>query len=105
VPFFEAAILDAHHCQAGELQMSSIYRASAQTEEEEDEEETDWQKSVHFGYALINDACWSDALGKLARHEATLMNALAKTLLVLQEHCGAMREPVTLEAVALPAAA
>ena len=65
--------MDARHRQAGEIQMGSIYRASAQTGEEEDEEETDWQKSVHFGYALINDACWSDALGKLARHEATLM--------------------------------
>ena len=105
VPFFEAAIMDARHRQAGELQMGSICRVSAQTDEEEEEEETDWQKSVHFGYALINDACWSDALGKLARHDATLMNALTKTLLLLQEHCGATREPVTLEAVALPAAA
>ena len=105
VPFFEAAIMDARHRQAGELQMGSIYRVSAQTDDEEDEEETDWQKSVHFGYALINDASWSDALGKLARHEATLMNALTKTLHLLQEHCRATREPVTLEAVALPAAA
>jgi hypothetical protein len=83
VPFFEAAIMDARHRQAGELQMGSIYRNSAQTEEEE--EETDWQKSVHFGYALINDASWSDALGKLARHEATLMRPMLGTARLIQK--------------------
>jgi hypothetical protein len=50
VPFFEAAIMDARHTQAGQFQMASIYRASAEREEE-DEEETDWQASVHFGFA------------------------------------------------------
>jgi hypothetical protein len=104
VPFFEAAVMDARHSQAGEIQMGAIYRASAETEEE-DEEEADWQASVHFGYALINDARWGDALGKLARHEATLMNALTKTLLLLEENQSTQREPVMLEAVALPAAA
>ena len=104
VPFFEAAIMDARHYQAGKMDMPSMYRASEQTEEE-DEEEADWQKSVHFGYALINDATFGDALGKLARHEVTLMNALTKTLLLLQENLVSQREPVTLEAVALPAAA
>jgi hypothetical protein len=84
--------------------MRGIYHASAQTEEE-DEEEADWQASVHFGNALINDANWGDALGRLARHEATLMNALQKTLLLLEENRGTRREPVMLEAVALPAAA
>jgi hypothetical protein len=48
-------------------------------------------------------------LGKLARHEATLMNAFTKTLqmvLLLQENRGeAKDEPVTLDAVALPPAA
>ena len=96
--------MDARHYQAGKMDMPSIYRASEQTEEE-DEEEADWQKSVHFGYALINDATFGDALGKLARHEVTLMNALTKTLLLLQENLVSQREPVTLEAVALPAAA
>ena len=62
-----------------------------------------------FGQALINDAGSSDALGKLARHEATLMNAFTKTLqmlLLLQEN-GPKRksEPAVLEAVALPPAA
>jgi hypothetical protein len=64
VPFFEAAIMDARHYQAGKMDMLSIYRASEQTEEE-DEEEADWQNSVHFGWALTNDAALSDALGKL----------------------------------------
>ena len=43
--------------------------------------------SVHLGVAFIKDE-WNDALGKLARHETTLMNALAKTmqmLLLLQQ--------------------
>ena len=35
VPFFEAAIMDARHYQAGKWDMGSIYRASAQAEEEE----------------------------------------------------------------------
>ena len=67
------------------------------------ESETDW--SIRLGQALIKDASFSDALGKLARHEATLLNALTKTLWLLQQHCSATREPVTVEAVALPAAA
>ena len=61
-----------------------------------------------FGQALINDAGSSDALGKLARHEATLMNAFTKTLqmlLLLQENRGTKGKPAILEAVSLPAAA
>ena len=89
--------------------MGSIDRASAQVEEEaeeQDEEDAAWQKSVHFGYALLNDAQRHDALGKLGRHETTLMNAFTKTLqilLLLQENRGT--KPVILEAVSLPAAA
>ena len=72
----------------------------------QDEEEAAWQKSVHFGYALLNDAQRHDALGKLGRHETTLMNTFTKTLqilLLLQENRGT--KPVILEAVSLPAAA
>lgn len=62
-----------------------------------------------FGQALINDAGSSNALGKLARHEATLMNAFTKTLqmlLLLQENRPKRKgEPAVLEAVALPPAA
>ena len=51
----------------------------------------------------------SNALGKLARHEATLMNAFTKTLqmlLLLQENRPKRKgEPAVLEAVALPPAA
>ena len=97
VPFFEAAIMATRHHEADKWDMDIDYSASAQTE---------CERSVHFGYALINDAKSNDALGKLARHEATLMNALTKTLLLLQENCGNRKgEPVTIEAVALPAAA
>jgi len=73
------------------------------------EEEADWRASVHFGKALIDDARYSDALGKLARHDATLMNAFTRTLqmlLLLQENRENRKgEPVVLEAVALPNAA
>jgi len=97
VPFFEAAIMATRHHEAEKWDMDIGYSASAQTE---------CERSVHFGYALINDAKSNDALAKLARHETTLMNALTKTLLLLQQHCRNREgEPVTIEAVALPAAA
>lgn len=64
------------------------------------------KRSVRFGHALINDAQSNDALGKLGRHEAMLMNSLTKTLLLLQQHCGDRKDgPVTIESVALPDAA
>jgi hypothetical protein len=67
VPFFEAAILDARHSQV----WNGLCEAERHDEEQKDEETADWEKSVHFGKALIDDARYSDALGKLARHEAT----------------------------------
>ena len=107
-PFFEAAIIDARHYDAGKWAMPDVYRTSAQTKEQ-DKQEAEWERSVHFGYALIKDACSDDALGKLARHEASLMNALTKTLqmlLLLQENrSNTKSEPVRLEAVALSPAA
>ena len=93
VPFFEAAILDA--CR-GEVEDWLLPLRC---------HELETKASIRLGQALIKDASFSDALGKLARHEATLLNALTKTLLLLQQHCSATREPVTVEAVALPAAA
>jgi hypothetical protein len=106
VPFFEAAILDARHSQV----WNGLCEAERHDgEEQKDEETADWEKSVHFGKALIDDARYSDALGKLARHEATLMNAFTKTLqtlLLLQETRGDTKsDPVMIEAVALPSAA
>ena len=65
VPLFEAAILEARR---GEVKLFSLsYHGSETT-------------SIRLGQALIKDAAFSDALGKLARHQATLMNALTKTL-------------------------
>ena len=113
VPFFEAAILEARRSPLSHMQLPTFYRAHEETDEEgedeKDEEEANWQPSVHFGQALIDDACFNDALGKLARHEATLMNAFTKTLqmlLLLQDkRSNAESKPVALKAVALPPAA
>jgi hypothetical protein len=102
VPFFEAAIMDARHFDVSETYMISIYQAS-RTEEIDVEKA---KRSVRFGHALINDAQSNDALGKLGRNEAMLMNSLTKTLLLLQQNCGNRKDgPVTIEAVALPPAA
>jgi hypothetical protein len=105
VPLFEAAILDARHSQVLQLRLSNSYRAYEETEK--DGEEANRQE--HLGCALIDDARYSDALGKLARHETTLMNAFAKTLqmlLLLQDkRSNTESKPVVLEAVALPPAA
>ena len=105
VPFFEAAILSARHVEVRDRQFLN-YLALRETKEEEVE---DWKASVHFGQALIEDASWNDALGKLARYETTLMNAFTKTLqtlLLLQENrTNTKSEPVILEAVTLPPAA
>jgi hypothetical protein len=122
VPFFEAAIIDARHDQVSrdkyvnEKFNSAKYNLGVSFEpeqqngrDEKDEEAVDREAAVHFGRALINDAVRSDALGKLGRHEATLMNAFTKTLqmlLLLQENRENRKsEPVVLESVALPPAA
>jgi hypothetical protein len=80
VPIFEAAILGALHAQADEEKLWS--EMGNHSDEEEDEEKADRGASVHLGVAFMKDG-WNDALGKLARHETTLMNALAKTLQTL----------------------
>lgn len=111
VPFFEAAIIDARHDQVWhEKNFGRPPEPEGQDKaEESDEEPSDWEASVHFGRALIKDGTYSDALGKLARHEATLMNALTKTLqmlLLLQENAANRKvDTVKLEAIALPPAA
>src|SRR5262245_7318967 len=94
VPSFEAAILDARHV-AVEHRYSEYRALNEKGEDAEDDEEeqelADWDASVKRGRTLIEDATTNDALGKLARHETTLMNALTKTLqllLVLQERRG-----------------
>ena len=80
VPIFEAAILGALHAQADEEKLWS--EMGNHSDEEEDEEKADRGASVHLGVAFMKDG-WNDALGKLARHEITLMNAFAKTLQTL----------------------
>jgi hypothetical protein len=105
VPFFEAAILGARYLEVRDRQFLN-YHALREIKEEEVE---DWKASVHFGQALIEDASWNDALGKLARHETTLMNAFTKTLrtlhLLQEKRGGGKAEHVMLEAVALSPAA
>ena len=77
VPFFEAAILDSR-------QLSGVTNEIFEQSGFRNSRETGSDRNVSpFGQALINDAGSSDALGKLARHEATLMNAFTKTLQML----------------------
>jgi hypothetical protein len=85
IPFFEAAILDARQAQvADEARYEELGRwPDADDELQENEEMTREEWSVHIGRALIKDGTWNDALGKLARHEATLMAAFTKTLQML----------------------
>jgi hypothetical protein len=116
VPFFEAAILDARQAQLEQNSRSQTrssglpYEDPKELDEGEDEdaeeEMSDEEWSVHVGDALIQDGVYGDGLGKLARHEATLMNAFTKTLqmlLLLQGSRGNRKgDGVMIEAVALP---
>ena len=103
VPFFEAAILDSRQGQVSRTR-------SLNNRVSEESRETGSDRNVSpFGQALINDAGSSDALGKLARHEATLMNAFTKTLqmlLLLQNNrAHSEGDMAKLEVIALPPAA
>ena len=77
--------------------------------ENEEEETSDEERSAVRRPPPYQDGSMDDGLGKLARHETTLMNAFTKTLqmlLLLQENRENRKDdPVMLEAVALPAAA
>ena len=57
------------------------------------------------GVALIEDSKHQDALGKLSRHEAALMNAFTKTLQMLHFMQGrrSVENNAIIEAVAIPA--
>src|SRR5262249_3005078 len=112
VPFFEAAIIAARQVQLNDEARRSDFRTPYRTPEEfngdkdDAEEMSDAEWSRYVGHALIQDGVYGDGLGKLARHEAALMNAFTKTLqmlLLLQEN--RVTKPVILEAVSLPAAA
>lgn len=78
VPTFEAAILAACHAEA--LDKSLNWQAMREVPEEEVE---NWETAVRLGEALIEDARSHHALGKIARHETTLINALTRTLHML----------------------
>jgi hypothetical protein len=93
VPFFEKAILESRQAQLKKIagsQMASLHHPYEQPHEfggddEVDVEEalSDEERSVRVGDALIQDGLYGDGLGKLARHEATLMNGFNKTLQLL----------------------
>jgi hypothetical protein len=107
LPFFEAAIIDARPAQldheAKRTGFTTPYRTPQEFDGDEDHagEMSDAEWSVYVGSALIQDSAWGDGLGKLARHEASLMKAFTKTLkalLLLQEDCSIKRDaaPVAL---------
>jgi hypothetical protein len=121
VPFFEAAILGYRQAQVEEENRQKEERRPHLWLDDENEEHddgdaddedkgmSDEERSAFVGNCLIEDGVFGDGLGKLARHEAALMNALTKTMqmfLLLQENRSTAKiEPVVLKAVALPTAA
>jgi hypothetical protein len=114
VPLFEAAIFAARQAQvATEVHEENTRlgrfeaKKEAGTEEGDEEEEmSDAEWLVRVGRALIKDSVWNDALGKLARHETTLMNALGKTLILLDEISDERQSRLpTINLTALPSAA
>lgn len=90
VPSFEAATLDARRAQVEAFPHKYVIHTDESFSEQE------WH-ARSLGGALISDGGSSDALGKVSRYETSLMNSLAKTLLLLQESCRSGKcEPVTI---------
>jgi hypothetical protein len=110
VPFFEAAILDTRHQQVWNQKNHALPEGQGESEEknELDEEDADWERSVDLGVALM-DGRYGDTLGKIERHETSLMNALTKTLhtLLLLQHdrANSKGDSAKLKVIALPPAA
>jgi hypothetical protein len=116
IPFFEAAILDARQAQLNEstsnetMSWGPTYRQMPEKDQEDEEhteteeEMSDEEWSVRVGDALIQDGAFGDGLGKLARHEATLMNAFTRTLqmLFLLKANHSKKSTLILETKALP---
>lgn len=108
VPFFAAAILEARQAQVSEdaeqeemLNLGRFRRNMDDDDMSDDEEHREALAEV--GRALIKDCTSQDALGKLARHEAMLINALNKSLqllFLLQDNRRGKDEPVILDATA-----
>jgi len=80
VPSFEVAILEAREVQCSELGRLPDWESD---DEESEEEPTPEQHLTAIGEALIHDSQFGDTLGKLSRHETTLMRAYSKTLKTL----------------------
>ena len=112
VPSFEAAILDTRHQQVWNQKNYALPEPEGEGESEEkkelDEEEADWERSVDLGVALM-DGRYGDILGRIERHETSLMNALTKTLqtLLLLQHdrANSKGDLAKLKVIALPPAA
>jgi hypothetical protein len=72
----------------------------------EEEEMSDAEWLVRVGRTLMKDGVWGDALGKLTRYETTLLNALTKTLILLDEISDNRQSKLpTVSLTALPSAA
>ena len=100
VPVFEAAIMEKRRVEVEREEENKL--SFQRIIDDELSGEVTLARSI--GLALILDG-HSDILGKLARHEATLMNAFIKTLqmlLLLQRERASERDARVIEAVALP---
>jgi hypothetical protein len=75
IPAFEAAIIDARRAEVADPIKWRELEREGLTEE--------IMKLRALGDALIQDGAYHDTLGKLARHETTLMHAFTKTLQML----------------------
>jgi hypothetical protein len=75
-----------------------------QGDNEDEMSDAEWMICV--GRTLIKDGVWNDTLGKLARHEASLLNSLRKTLAMLEVVADAqLNTPANVNLTALHAAA
>jgi hypothetical protein len=86
-PAFEAAILKAR-----EIQCLEWGRPERAQHEDACGEASNEQRSIAIGETLIHDATFGDAMGKLCRHETTLMNAFEKTRQMLLDIQGSRGE-------------
>lgn len=114
VPFFEAAIFAFRQAQVeSDVQEEDSTRGTLGLDEEAEIEEageaeaiSDAEWMVRVGRILMKDGIWGDAFGKLARHETSLLNKLAKTLVLLDEISENRQSGLmTLNLTALPSAA
>jgi hypothetical protein len=108
VPAYDAGIIYARQAQLEKLAFDSNYGTPFRVPGEfevKGEEMPDAEWSNYVGHSFIQDAGYSDALGKLNRYEAGLMRALEKTLQLLDEQRCAGSAPAKLEVVARSAAA